>query len=202
MGSLTIMGNKSGRPVLREEDVAALSLTSGLTEDQVRNTFTSFIADHPNGRLMPKDFRQMMQKALPKKDATKMEKHVFRIYDTDGSGDIDFTEFMVVFHIMSDGTPEEVMSKIFRVFDLNGDGVITAAEMNKIVKDMYGLLKTENPDLEAEKLLSKSAFTEMDKNNDGQITQEEFIKACLGQEEISRILALKIIDIFCEEEQK
>ena len=120
---------------------------------------------------------------------------------------------------MNDGTPEEVMSKIFRVFDLNGDGVITAVEMNKIIKvtrprptipslisvvlkDMYGLLKTENPHLEAEKLLSKSAFTEMDKNQDGKITQEEFIKACLGQEEISRILALKIIDIFCEEDQK
>ena len=71
-----------------------------------------------------------------------------------------------------------------------------------ILKDMYGLLKTENPDLEAEKLLSKSAFTEMDKNEDGMITQEEFIKACLGQKEISRILALKIIDIFCEEDQK
>ena len=72
------MGNKSGKPVLREEDIGALSQTSGLSEDQVRDTFNTFIADHPNGKLMPKDFRQMMQKALPKKDATKMEKHVFR----------------------------------------------------------------------------------------------------------------------------
>ena len=56
------------------------------------------------------------------------------MYDTDGSGSIDFTEFMVVYHIMNEGTPEEVMSKIFRVFDLNGDGVITAVEMNKIIK--------------------------------------------------------------------
>ena len=32
------------------------------------------------------------------------------------------------------GTPEEVMSKIFRVFDQNGDGVITEGEMNKIIK--------------------------------------------------------------------
>ena len=56
------------------------------------------------------------------------------MYDTDGSGSIDFTEFMLVYHIMNDGTPEEVISKIFRVFDLNGDGVITAVEMNKIIK--------------------------------------------------------------------
>ena len=31
------------------------------------------------------------------------------MYDTDGSGSIDFTEFMIVFHIMSDGTPDEVI---------------------------------------------------------------------------------------------
>ena len=62
------------------------------------------------------------------------ELFTFRMYDTDGSGSIDFTEFMLVYHIMNDGTPEEVISKIFRVFDLNGDGVITAVEMNKIIK--------------------------------------------------------------------
>ena len=32
-----------------------------------------------------------------------------RMYDTDGSGSIDFTEFMILFHIMSDGTPDEVI---------------------------------------------------------------------------------------------
>ena len=67
---------------------------------------------------------------------------------------------------------------------------------------MYGLLKTENPELEAEKILSTAAFDEMDKNKDGAVTEEEFIKACLGQEVISRLLALKIIDIFCEEDEK
>ena len=33
--------------------------------------------------------------ALPKKDASKMEKHVFRVYDTNQDGFIDFIEFMV-----------------------------------------------------------------------------------------------------------
>merc|ERR1712018_1038855 len=103
----------------------------------------------------------MMKKALPKKDAKKMEKHIFRMYDIDGSGNIEFTEFMVLYHIMNDGTPEEVMRKIFRVFDLDGDGFITSVEMNTIIKDMYGLLKTENPDLEEKTLLSSTAFKEI-----------------------------------------
>ena len=33
---------------------------------------------------------------------------LFRMYDTDGKGGIDFTEFMILFHIMDDGTPEQV----------------------------------------------------------------------------------------------
>ena len=30
-----------------------------------------------------------------------MEKHIFRIYDTNNDGHIDFIEFMVVFHVLS-----------------------------------------------------------------------------------------------------
>ena len=36
--------------------------------------------------------------------------------------------------IMNEGTPEEVLKKIFRVFDVNGDGSITMKEMTKLIK--------------------------------------------------------------------
>merc|ERR1712025_617082 len=194
------MGSKNGKPVLREEDVAELTKSSGLTEEQVRQSFNSFITEHPNGKMKPKDFREMMSKALPKKDASKMEKHVFRIYDSNNDGYIDFSEFMLIFFIMSDGTPEEVLTKIFRVFDVNSDGTITQKEMTKLIKDMYGLLKSEDPNLAAKGLVSKSAFAEMDKDQDGKVTTAEFIAACMGQEDLSKMLALKVIDIFVEDD--
>ena len=194
------MGSKNGKPVLREEDIAALSKSSGLNADQVKEAFNSWVAEHPNGKMKPKDFREMMSKALPKKDASKMEKHVFRIYDSNNDGYIDFSEFMLIFFIMSDGTPEEVLTKIFRVFDVNSDGSITQKEMTKLIKDMYGLLKSEDPNLAAKDLVSKSAFAEMDKDQDGKVTTAEFIAACSGQEEFSKMLALKVIDIFVDDE--
>ena len=40
------------------------------------------------------------------------------------------------------------------------------------------------------------AFQEMDANSDGRVTQEEFVKACLNQATISKMLALKVIDVF------
>eukprot|EP00092_Neocalanus_flemingeri_P028688 GFUD01031149.1.p1 GENE.GFUD01031149.1~~GFUD01031149.1.p1 ORF type:complete len:196 (+),score=64.90 GFUD01031149.1:46-633(+) len=193
------MGSKNGKPVLREEDIAALSKSSGLDEAQVKESFDAFVAEHPNGKMKPKDFREMMSKALPKKDASKMEKHVFRIYDANNDGVIDFSEFMLIFFIMSEGAPEEVLTKIFRVFDVNSDGTITQKEMTKLIKDMYGLLQSEDPNLAAKDLIAKSAFAEMDKDQDGKVSITEFIAACMGQEEFSKMLALKVIDIFVED---
>jgi len=194
------MGSKNGKPVIREEDIEALSKSSGLEKEAVKEAFENFVAEHPDGRMKPKAFREMMSQALPKKDASKMEKHVFRAYDTNNDGYIDFVEFMVIFYIMADGSPEEVLGKIFRVFDVNSDGSITNKEMKRLVKDMYGLLKTEDPDVAAKDMISKSAFAEMDKNEDGKVSLDEFKTACLGREEFSKMLAIKVIDIFVDED--
>merc|ERR1712055_1204892 len=196
------MGSKNGKPVLRDEDVIALSQSSGLSQEEVREAFSSFIAEHPNGKMKPKDFREIMSSALPKKDASKMEKHVFRIYDTNNDGHVDFVEFMVVYFILSDGSPEEVLTKIFRLFDVNSDGSITKKELTRLVKDMYGLLKKDDPNVNAIDLIAKSAFAEMDKDEDGKVTIAEFIAACLGEDDFSKMLATKAIDIFMEEESE
>ena len=65
---------------------------------------------------------------------------------------------------------------------------------------MYGLLKTEDPSIAAKDMIAKSAFAEMDKNEDGKVTLDEFKTACLGREEFSKMLAIKVIDIFVEDE--
>jgi len=187
--------------VVRQEDIAALAKSSGLQESQVKQYSEAFLRDHPDGKMKPKDFHDMIEKALPKLDTSNMEKHVYRIYDTNNDGYINFTEFMMIFFIMSDGSPEEVLTKIFRVFDVNSDGTITRREMTKLIRDMYSLLKEEDPSLSTKELVAKSAFAEMDSDQDGKVTLEEFIAACLGQEKLSKMLALKVIDIFVDEEE-
>merc|ERR1712002_275276 len=125
---------------------------------------------------------------------------MFRIYDVNDDGYIDFVEFMIVFYITSDGPPEEVLKQIFRVFDVNSDGSINKKEMTRLVKDMYGLIKAEDPEAQSQDLIAKNAFAEMDKDADGKVTTAEFITACLSQEQISKMLALKVIDFFVEED--
>lgn len=62
---------------------------------------------------------------MPKKNKEKLEPLIFRIYDTNGDGVVDFVEWMVVLHCLQEGTPEEVLGSLFRVFDLDNDGSIS-----------------------------------------------------------------------------
>ena len=63
-----------------------------------------------------------------------MEDHVFRIYDSNNDGYIDFPEFMIIYFLINEGSPQEVLSRIFRVFDVNGDGTISMKEMKRLIK--------------------------------------------------------------------
>lgn len=192
------MGSSNGKPVLRDDDVEAIMKTSGMSEDQVRRDFKIFVKQYPTGAMKPTVFKQMVYKMLPITEAEKMESHVLRVYDENNDGVVDFTEFMVMYYIMTDGTPEEVLIKIFRIFDVNSDGVISNAEMVKLITDMYGMLKKEDPNIHAKELVAKNAFLEMDTNQDGVVSLEEFLSACLGQSELCQLLALKAIEIFAE----
>ena len=86
------MGSSQGKPILRDEDRLLLAQTSGLTEIQVEEKFQAFLEDHQDKKLRRKDFDSFFSEFLPKKDAEKLESHVFRIYDTNGDGVIDLEQ--------------------------------------------------------------------------------------------------------------
>jgi len=123
-----------------------------------------------------------------------MEKHIFRIYDTNKDGHIDFIEFMVVFHVLSEGTPEAVLKKLFRLFDVNSDGSISKKEMVRLVNDLHGLSSVQ----ESRETLADTAFKEMDKDGDGNVTCDEFVSAVLNEEKVSKLLTMNVIDVFIE----
>ena len=56
------MGNRSGTPVLRQEDIDVLTASSGMEEAEVRECFDNFLLEHPKGKMKKGDFREMMQK--------------------------------------------------------------------------------------------------------------------------------------------
>ena len=66
---------------------------------------------------------------------------------------------MIVLYIMSNGTPQENLKQIFRVFDINNDGFISLKELQRIVKDLFHLINEENADEASQELLAQSGET-------------------------------------------
>merc|ERR1711910_30598 len=142
------MGNKAGKLVVTEEIVDTISRSSGIEAHKIRAESQNFLKDHPRGNMNRRDFRKFLKIALPKIDVKKMEENLFRMYDTNMDGVISMQEFLIVYHIFSEGTPEENLSKIFRIFDVDDNGVISKEELKKLVLDMSGLMKrSPNPNL-------------------------------------------------------
>ena len=197
------MGCSSGKPVLTEYDKDYIANQTSATRDEVTARYEEFLKTHPNGCISREEFSEMIRTCYPGTETEALEKHIFRMYDTNMDGYIDFKEFMVLLYIMSAGTPEQNLEQIFRIFDINGDGTISWKEMRKIVTDLFQLLSSEdNPAQASNEAIASMAFDEMDADLDGNITKEEFIRACLNHETISTMLAIKIIDVFVPDDDK
>ena len=105
---------------------------------------------------------------------------------------------MLLVYILSKGTPEENLEQIFKLLDENNSGEISMNEFKQVVHDMFLLANVEDISKSIQELLVEKAFIEMDKNDDGNVTLEEFIAACLGNKRFSKMLTVKLIDVFVE----
>ena len=59
---------------------------------------------------------------------------LFRIFDKDGDGSIDFKEFMIATDMTSSGDPEEKLRWAFRMYDVDGNGSIDFNEMRRLIQ--------------------------------------------------------------------
>eukprot|EP00092_Neocalanus_flemingeri_P020158 GFUD01021825.1.p1 GENE.GFUD01021825.1~~GFUD01021825.1.p1 ORF type:complete len:231 (+),score=59.19 GFUD01021825.1:147-839(+) len=189
------LGCTGSNTVLSEVDIEWIVRNTDKDRGQVEEQFQRFLRKHPDGKISKRCFLSMMKECYPSKDSARVGRHIWRMYDVNEDGHIDFREFMAVLYVMSSGTPEENLKQIFRVFDINNDGKISVAELKKIVKDLFHLINDDNSDIDSQQLLVNSAFNEMDENCDGEVSIEEFIQACLSQKKFSTLLTLQIINI-------
>jgi calmodulin len=92
--------------------------------------------------------------------------------DADGNGTIDFPEFLTMMaRKMKDTDSAEEIKEAFKVFDKDGNGFISAAELRHIMTNLGEKLTDEEVD---------EMIREADVDGDGQINYDEFVDMMVG----------------------
>jgi len=162
---------------------------TNLTKQEVEAHYEQFLRFHPSGSMDLASFRTTLQKSLPEADISGLAQHLWRIYDTNLDGKVDFGEFMLALCVMMSGSAEDNLKQIFRLFDVNSDGKVEMDELDLVVEELSKLG-------EVGKEIVETAFVEMDENRDGSVSQDEFVQACLQHKKASVAITLRVIDIF------
>lgn len=141
-----------------------------------------------------KEFEQIYKNFFKEGDATRFATHVFRTFDKDGNGSIDFREFICGLSITCHGTKEDKLRWAFNMYDIDGSGTITEDELVEIIKSIYNMMTgTEEGRKEAEaqeppEVLAAQLFQRMDEDGDGEVTIEEFVEAAKDDPTILKLL--------------
>ncbi|GAA48711.1 Neurocalcin-delta [Clonorchis sinensis] len=174
---------------LPKEEVKKLVKKTHFSEHQIKKWYKEFIKDCPSGLLNRATFLSMYTQFFPDGKARPFYEHLFRTFDQDGSGNIDFTEFLTAISITQSGDPEEKLDLAFQLYDIDRNGTIEESEMTQIITAIHLMVgevdtRENNP---GER--TRAIFQKMDANSDKLLTKEEFIKGCLSDEHLYRLLA-------------
>jgi calcium-dependent protein kinase len=154
---------------------AALHIIAGqLNEDQIKALRETFMALDGNGDglLTANEMKEGLAKAGLKEIPPDLQQ-ILEDVDSDGSGVIDYTEFLAATLDKRSYVKEDVCWSAFRLFDKNGDGSISKEEMRLVLED------GDVESVAGAEQLAKMML-EIDTNGDGKIDFEEFMTMMKG----------------------
>ncbi|XP_045176843.2 calmodulin-like [Mercenaria mercenaria] len=139
-----------------------------LTEEQIselKEAFSLFDKDG-DGTITTKELGTVMRSLGMNPTGAELQDMINEV-DADASGTIDFSEFInLMANKMNDTDTEKEMLDAFRVFDKDGNGQISAAELRLVMTNLGEKLTDEEVN---------EMIREADTDGDGQINYEEFV---------------------------
>lgn len=179
---------------VRVEGIDELISNTKFSRQELQRMYRGFKNECPNGTVDKDTFKKIYAQFFPYGDSSLYAIHVFNVFDQDRDGKVSFEDFVTGLSVSLYGSREEKIKWAFQLYDLDGDGCITREELATVVHSvhcMMGLdsLQSAGGELSVEEQVQRF-FSLMDKNQDGVISEEEFLEGCEKDESIKQSLAM------------
>jgi serine/threonine-protein phosphatase 2B regulatory subunit len=142
-------------------DAAALQKfteTTTFTADEIKNmheNFSKLSSGRTNGHIDRVKFGEMMGNG----DAAFLD-GLFRVFDRDGSGGIDFSEFvssLAIYHGKAKDMPSAEKQKIFfKIYDADGDDEISQDDLYKMLRSCFASSFMSVPEEDLKELVQET----------------------------------------------
>ncbi|XP_072304343.1 recoverin-like [Eucyclogobius newberryi] len=185
------MGNKSG--AVSKEILEDLKLNTKFSETEIVQWYENFQKQCPSGKISKQDFQAIYTKFFPESDAHTYAQHVFRSFDANDDGTLDFREYIIALHMTSTGKTDRKLEWAFSLFDVDKNGYITKNEVKEICAAIFKMIPKEEvstlpedentPEKRADKL-----WKIFDKPDDGRVAEGEFIQGVLDDDDALRLI--------------
>lgn len=177
------------------ENLTDIIKESKYTTGEVKRWYKNFVKLYPDDSLSISAFTNLYCKIYPQGDASALAEQIFRVFDHNQDGHIDFRELVIALGTSCRGGIEEKMKLMFSLYDINDDGFIKIDEMFLIFKSMFQMStsgvggKLSSDDTKARQHAEKM-FAKIDRNADGRISLDEFISVGGKNIELMNLLTL------------
>nr|XP_045605020.1 calsenilin-like isoform X4 [Procambarus clarkii] len=177
------------KPVKLEE----LCKQTKFTRQEIRLMYRGFKQECPEGVVQEDAFKEIYAKFFPHGiDSSLYAHHVFKAFDLNSNGQISFRDLLVSLSQLLRGTAYDKLKFAFKLYDVNGDGCITKAELTDIVSSVHELMGRSSHNRHVEDKQTREhverLFKKLDLNGDGVVTIDEFIQSCMQDEVITESL--------------
>ncbi|KAF1635277.1 UNVERIFIED_CONTAM: Visinin, partial [Eudyptes pachyrhynchus] len=140
------MGNaRSG--ALSKELLEELKTSTRYSEEELCRWYESFQRQCPDGRIGREEFERIYAAFFPNSDPQCYARHVFRSFDANDDGTLDFREYIIALHLTSSGKPHLKLEWAFSLFDVDRNGEISKSEVLEIITAIFKMIPQEEQKL-------------------------------------------------------
>ena len=184
-----------GTQSISPSDLSDLLEITHFKKYDLKRWYKKFMKDYPEG-LNVEQFNKLYGQLYNTNFSNHLAEHIFNSLDEDRNGFISFKDLISFLSVTAHGSLKSKLESLFKVYDLNHDGVITLDEVSHMLKCMQPMTN-RRPAVQSshrrrgERVLSQEVrdmFEKVDLDSNGSWSMDEFISGMMDNPKFIRLL--------------